>query len=447
MYNEYRYLGATEAGKPVSGVIVAQSSAKAKRIIAQIAQKNSFRLQRIIPKKPFLYQVKLPNGKKVKGRQDAFTKEELSFALQKMGYADIKVQPVLLDFKVRPGAMAILMFVNLSAFMLREKMPYDKILSILGEEEDNRVLRETIKKIQGELKRGKEGREVFSHYADVFGKFPAYMLGLATSSGNMAEVYESTVKFMERDADYRKSLKQAILTPAFTVLALLAAVLYYVLDIFPSTAKLFVKFGMDVPPLTKGTLWLSDYLLANWWWIITALIVPVIITLLWWRTSPGRVQRDKMLIRLPIIGPLMHKSSIEIFFRVFGTIYSGSENNVETIRASAEACRNAYIEKGVKEIAIPLMLKEGMGLVPALTTANVFNKSTLSRLRTGSETGNVLIAAQQISNFYEKETKYKMTMLIESIQTFIGIFIGLVVTLLTIVSAEIAMVSPKTPGM
>jgi len=68
-------------------------------------------------------------------------------------------------------------------------MTYDKILRMLADEETNPTLKATLKKIESELKKGKEGTEVFNRYADVFGKFPAYMLGLATKSGNMAEVY------------------------------------------------------------------------------------------------------------------------------------------------------------------------------------------------------------------------------------------------------------------
>ena len=143
----------------------------------------------------------------------------------------------------------------------------------------------------------------------------------------------------------------------------------------------------------------------------------------------------------------MHKSSIEIFFRVFSAIYSGAANNIETITISAEACRNKYIEQGIKETAIPLMLKEGESLVPALTKAKVFNKGSLSRLKAGAETGNVLQSAKTIAAFYEKETSYKMENIIQSIQTIIGAFIAIVITLLTIVSSEIAMVQPPAPGM
>jgi len=389
----------------------------------------------------------MSNKKKVKGRQSAFSADEIKLALQKLGYQKIKVEPIMLDFKKKPPFEAILMFINLSAFMLKEKMTYDKILEMLADEESNPVLKDTLKNIQNELKKGREGEEVFKQYEHVFGKFPAYMLGLATKSGNMAEVYEATAKFMERDMEYRKSLKQAIMSPAFTVFAMVLAVLYYLITIFPTTAKMFIRFGLDVPPMTRGTLIFSDFMAVHWWWIMLIIFVPPIIVYFYFRSDVGQVARDKMLINLPVLGPLMHKSSIEIFFRVFAAIYSGAENNIETLRASAEACRNKYMEKGVKEIAIPMMLKEGAALVPALQASGVFNRTTLNRLRSGTETGNVVSSAEQIAKFYEQETTYKMQSLIMSIQSLIGAFIGIVITALTVVSSEVAMISPKTPGM
>jgi type IV pilus assembly protein PilC len=272
------------------------------------------------------------------------------------------------------------------------------------------------------------------------------MLGLATKSGNMAEVYEATAKFMQRNAEYRKSLRQATMSPALTVLFTILAVVYYVVSIFPATAEMFVKFGMEIPPMTAATLKLSHFLGANWIWMLLVIATPIVGLYLWWRTPNGRVWRDKMLIRLPVIGPLLHKSSIEIFFRVFAAVYSGAESNIETLKVAAEACNNAYIEKNIKEITIPKMLK-GMALVPALEEAKVFNEATLSRLRSGAEVGNVLQSANMITTFYEKETTYKMQNLINSIQGFIGMFIALVIVLLTLVSAEIAFVSPSTPGI
>ncbi len=447
MLKEYRYSAVSKNGKIVQGVVLAHNFGTAKKLVNGITLKYQLRLNNILPKKTFIYRVKVPGKGVLKGKQQAYTKHELAVALENIGYKNAKIEPVLLDIRLKPPFSSVLMFVNLATFLLREKMSFDKILRMLADDEANPTLRETLKSIEGDLKKGKEGTEVFNRYADVFGRFPAYMLGLATRSGNMAMVYEATAKFMERDMEYRKKLRQALIVPAFTVLLMMAAVLYYVVDIFPATARLFLKFDIPVPPLTAGTLRLSDFLADSWFIIFLCFLIPFIIIAFWWRTHKGRIWRDKFLMGLPIMGELLHKSSIEIFFRVFSAIYSGAENNIETIQASAEACRNAYIERGVKTITIPLMLKEGMPLVPALQQAKVFNRTTLNRLRTGTESGNVLQAAHQIATFYEKETTYKMGNLIESIQVFIGLFIGIVITMLTIVSSEIAMVSPPAPGI
>ena len=447
MQYEYRYQGVTFQGKRVQGIVLASNMSKAKKVIDIFANKHRIRIDKILKRSLYLYKLKLPNGKKVKGRQYAFTKDEVRRALIIMGYEDAKIEKGIIDIKMKPPYANILMFVNLSAFLLKEKMTYDKILRMLADEETNLTLKESLKKIESELKKGKEGTAVFARQADVFGKFPAYMLGLATKSGNMAEVYEATAKFMEREMEYKKSIRQAMLVPAITVLILIGAVMYYVIKVFPDTAKMFLRFNIPVPPMTGATLAMSNYLAVNWWWIVFIIVAPIIAAGLWWRTPKGMVWRDRNIIKLPVIGHLIHKSSIEIFFRVFSAIYAGAENNIETLTASAEACRNKYMEKGVKEIAIPLMLKEGQSLVPALDEADVFNQSTLSRLKTGTESGNILQSAQQIATFYEKETTYKMENIIQSIQVFIGLFIAIVITLLTIVSSEVAMISPTTPGL
>jgi len=181
--------------------------------------------------------------------------------------------------------------------------------------------------------------------------------------------------------------------------------------------------------------------------VILVIFLPIIGVYIWWQTPQGKIQRDNLLIKLPIMGPIFHKSSIEIFFRVFAISYASSNDNIETLREAASACRNVYIEKGVKDIAIPLMLKEGMELVPALQKAHVFNRATLSRLKSGAEAGDMLSMARQIYKFYEKEITYKMQTIIQSIQLYIGVFIFIILILLTFVSAEIALVSPPTPGM
>ena len=178
--------------------------------------------------------------------------------------------------------------------------------------------------------------------------------------------------------------------------------------------------------------------------LLLAVAIPVFIIWRWWKTPKGKIWKDQRIVKLPLVGHLIHKSSIEIYFRVFGTIYGGAGDNIETIRTAVEACRNAWMEDRIKRITIPSMLKDGVGFVEAMTAAEVFTRTTLTRLRTGQETGTLLQSAQQIATFYEAETTYKMNNLVEYIQTIVGLVVAIAITFLTVVSAEIATISPPT---
>lgn len=444
MTKEYRFKGVNPEGKLVQGTFMADSPKAAKAQLAQLSLRYKLRIQSFEKKRDWLYKVQLPGKKKFDGRQSAYTKEEVANALRKMGYTKFSVSPVLFDLPSKPSLPDIMMFIKLSSTMLRDKMSFGKILEMLAEEQPNRGFREALQQIESQLKAGAEGREVFNRYQHVFGKFPSYMLGLATRSGNMAEVFDATAKFIERDMEIQKNIKKAVISPMFALLATFGATIYYIVDIFPSTAELFLKYDMPLPNLTKKTLAASDWLGAYWWLILLFVAVPAIVLWRWWSTPGGKIWKDKHLVKLPLVGHLIHKSSIEIYFRVFGTIYGGAGDNIETIKTSAEACRNAWMEDRIKKTTIPLMLKDGLGFVEAMTAAEVFTRTTLTRLKTGQETGNLLQSAQQIATFYEAETTYKMNNLIEYIQTLVGLVIAIAITFLTVVSAEIATISPPT---
>lgn len=444
MILEYRFKGMNSQGKLVQGNFSVRNKAEAKSYVARLTQSHNIKIVSLEKKRDFLYTVKTKGDKSTKGRQSAFSKAELENALRKMGYTDFKVNPVLFDIPVKPSGEDVMMFIKLSTTMLKDKMSFGRILSMLAEEQNNRAMREALVQIENQLKAGAEGKDVFMSYENVFGRFPAFMLGLATKSGNMAEVFEATSKFIERDMEIKKNIKKALISPMFAVLATLGAVVYYIVKIFPATAELFLSYDMDLPPLTAATLDLSHWLEGVWWILLLMVIVPIVVIWRWWSTPRGRIWRDKHMIKLPMIGHLIHKSSIEIYFRVFATIYAGAGDNIETIRTAAEACRNAWMEERIKTVTIPMMLRDGVAFVPAMEAAGIFTKTAMTRLKTGQETGNILQSAQQISTYYEAETTYKMNAMIEYIQTIVALFISLAITFLTVVSSEIATISPPT---
>jgi type IV pilus assembly protein PilC len=442
---EFRIEGVTSAGKPVQGILEADSPRSAKQKAQLMAQQRKFKLLHVVSRSTWVYKVQRGTEKPIIGEQKAFTRGEVQEALQKMGYRVIRIQKRLLDLKSKPPATDIVTFVRVSADLIRQKLPFNEIMQLLVNDIENRTLRDALKDINTELKQGKDSERAFIKHEAVLGKFTAHMLGLASKSGNMAEIYDSTAKFLERNAEFKKNLKSALIMPMVTLVVLFGAVIYYVGYIFPATAGLFRKFNIELPPMTRATLALSDFIIGNIWFILIGSIIPLVLAVRFFTTEKGRFILDQYVWKVPAMGQLLHKMSIEIFCRVFYALYSGSGENIEVIRMAAEACGNKYMEHQIKTIALPMMVQRGAGITEAFEATGVFTKTAISRFHSGAETGTVKHTAFQLAEYYEKETSYKMKNAIDYIQVMISMVIMIVLTALTIVSSETATIRPKNP--
>jgi len=442
---EYRFQGTSLNGKIVQGILNATSRRTALKQFKELSRSRRVQLKTLQKKHTYLYKAQRGNEKPISGEQQAFCEKEVEGALRKLNYRPIRVEKKLLNFQFRPPAKDIMLFTRICSDLLRERLPYDDILNLLADDTDNKTLAKAIREIQQDLKDGKDGKQVFGKQASVLGRFTAYMLGVASTSGNMAEVYESTAKFLERDEEFKKNLKNALLMPMVIMLVLLGAIIFYVGYIFPATAEMFVKFGMELPTMTRATLTLSEFTQQNALWLVPTLLAPLVFGLAFIQTTKGRYTLDRFIIKLPVIGSLFHKTSIEIFARTFYALYSGSGENIAVIRVAAEACRNTYMERQIKEIAIPFMLKDGHGFVEALERTEVFTTTAISRLRSGQESGSIRNAALQLADYYERETSYKMKNVVETINVAISMLIMVVMIGLSLVSSETATLKPKNP--
>ena len=260
---EVKFTAEKPDGQPISGSISAASYGEGKKKIQRFAEKNQFKVKAIERKVTYLYKAREGNDKPIRGEQKAYSKKEVEDALSRLGYKIVSINRKLLDFQRKPPMAEIVTFVKISAELLEQKLAYGEILSLLINDTQNKTLKDTLKEINNELKKGADSEATFLKYQHIFGKFTAYMLGLASKSGNMSEIYKATAKFLERRQEFKKSLRSALITPAVTIFVLFLAVIFYVGYIFPETAKLFVKFGIELPPMTAFTLDMSDFLVGN----------------------------------------------------------------------------------------------------------------------------------------------------------------------------------------
>ena len=441
---EYRFNGLGANAQPVQGTVFAPSRRGARKKVAELADKHGFRANDVQERNLYQYRVRHPNGTVVRGEQKAFSADEISTALSKMGLEVLKVHKKLLAIQRKPPRQDIIMFVRLSANLLKEKLPFDEVLNLLVGDVSSNSLKQVIRDLNADLKSGMEAQQAFMKHQHMIGKFTAYMLGIASRSGNMSEIYQSTARFLERQNEFKKSVRSAMITPTITVAVLIAAFVWYVWYIFPQTAGLFEGFNIPLPPMTAKTLAFSHWLDNNYGWVFLFSTASIVGFIAFAKSQRGTFLLHKHMIRIPVIGSLLHKLNIEIFCRVFAVLYSGSGDNINVIKIAAEASGNTYMEHQVKTITVPMMVAQGAELVRSMEASGVFTSMALARFRSGAETGNVRMSALQMADYYEAETTLKLREAVEGIQTVVAIIITVAICFLTIISSEIALIQPSS---
>ena len=176
---ELRFTAEKLNGQTLTGSLSADSFPEGKKKIASLAKKNQLKIKSIEKKSVFLYRVRRGKEKPFRGEQKAFTKKEIVDALSRLDYEILSVNKKLINFQSKPPTADIVTFVKISAELLEQKLSYGEILTLLINDTSNKTLKETLKEINNDLKKGADSEATFMKYQSVFGKFTAYMLGLA----------------------------------------------------------------------------------------------------------------------------------------------------------------------------------------------------------------------------------------------------------------------------
>ena len=179
---EYKFTAQKMNGQTISGTLTAESSIECKKKIQRLAEKNQLKILASEKKSTFLYKAQKGTDKPIRGEQKAFNKKEVEDALARLGYKPLSVNKKLIDFQAKPPVADIVTFVKISAELLEQKLAYGEILTLLINDTQNLALKNTLKEINNELKKGADSQATFLKYQDIFGKLSLiHILTLPTS--------------------------------------------------------------------------------------------------------------------------------------------------------------------------------------------------------------------------------------------------------------------------
>lgn len=433
--SEYRIQAIDQSGRAIQRYITAMSTAAARKRAKSLAKNYGWKKITVEKKKSYSYRV-LRGSTQIEGVQSAYSKEEVVTALGKLGFT-VKSVNRFYDIRFAASSDEVVTFIGTSAKLLEQKLPYNEILQIMAGHVRDKNLRSALKAIIRDLKDGVDSRDAFLRQGKVIGHDTALMLGIASKSGDMKAIFESVAHFVERQADFKKGLLSSMILPAVTTLALIGALVFYVMYLLPQMVEMLKPLMGEMPPLTAFSMEVSAILRDNILLLCLAVAAGLGAFYYYISTANGRIWFHKWIIKVPYIGRILRNTSSELFCRVLGILYTSGEN-IDAIEHAGEASRNRFLEKQIKTVAIPTMLKYGTEFAKAIEMTGFFPEMVLSRFRTAAETGSVKATAVQLADYYEMENRYAMKSLVNVIEVGVSIVIMISMVFLTLLSSETA---------
>lgn len=386
----------------------------------------------------FVAQVKDSQGKTIKKKVEAMSPEQARTMLKQQYPAIGTIKPaggeINLEFlenflnKVTVKDKAV--FSRQFSVMINAGVAIVRCLSVLGEQCPNPKLKKALVGISGEVQQGTNLSEAMGKFPECFDDLYVSMVEAGETGGVLDEVLNRLSQLLEDMARLQNQIKSAMAYPVAVGLLAVGAFLGMTIFLIPVFANIFKSIGAELPALTQFMLNLSDFLRSPLAVLPIFVIAGVVFAYQkYYATYMGRRQVDKMMLKLPLFGPLNEKTAVARFCRVFGTL---TRSGVPIIQALQIVC-NTIPNKIISDAIAGAMeeIQSGGMMSLALQRAKVFPSLAIQMISIGEETGELDSMMMKVADFYEDEVEQTVKALTSIIEPAMMVLIaGMVGTIL-----------------
>ncbi len=317
-------------------------------------------------------------------------------------------------------------FTQQIAAMLEAGLPLVGALEALEEQSDNPVFQIIIRNVKNEVSAGRSFSDSCRDYPRAFPNLFVSMVEAGEASGSLAEILDKTSTYFEETVKLMKQVKGALVYPS--VVIGLAIILVNVLLIFviPVFSEMFTGFGAELPKPTQLLIGFSDFLKTYIIFLIMGLVGIFTLVKRFCATPKGRVIKDNVIIKLPVIGELTRKVNLSRFCRTYAILMRSGVPILKTLDIVASASGNTYVERACKNISKHI---SAGGQVSEIVADDPYFPPMVKHMsRAGEQTGNVDGMLLKVADFYDAEVETlvaALTSLMEPLLiTFLGVVIG-----------------------
>ena len=383
--------------------------------------------RRLNPMVEFVWQGRDKRGVVMKGEQLAKNANLLRAELRKQGITPTAVKP-----KAKPlfggsakkiSARDIAMFSRQLATMMKSGVPIVMALEIIAGGQKNPTMKKMVNNLKSDIEGGASIYEALSQYPVQFDELYRNLVRAGETSGVLETVLETIATYKENMESVKGKIKKALFYPASIIavaILVCGVLLTYVVPVFKET---FSSFGADLPAFTALVFGLSDYL-VKWWWLFAILTaIGVGVFLFFYKRSPAlKHTMDRLMLKIPVIGKVLHDSSIARFARTLAVTFKAGVPLVEAMDNVAGATGNTVYERAVRKMKDDVAV--GYPVNVAMKQVNLFPHMVVQMTAIGEEAGALDTMLMKVAEFYEEEVNNAVDAISSLIEPFVMVIIG-----------------------
>ncbi len=296
-------------------------------------------------------------------------------------------------------------FARQLAVLINAGVALVKGIGVLTEQCENPKMKKALKGVSSDVEEGVALAEAMRKHPDVFDNLFVAMVQAGEIGGVLDEVLNRVAKLLEDSARLQNHIKSASAYPK--AVGTIAILVFFGMTTFllPVFAKIFVELGTPLPGLTIFMLACSEFFRTPW--KLGSLIISIFVVVTgfkaYYKTPPGKLQIDGLMLKLPLIGDLAKKTAVARFCRTFGMLTRSGVPMLTSLEIVKETAGNQVIANAVQKAKDEI--QQGGMISVALQEANVFPVMAISMMSIGEEAGNIDAMLMKIADFYEDEVE------------------------------------------
>ncbi len=377
----------------------------------------------------FEYTARSSTGQIQKGQLEAQSTEEVSAHVRKnrMILVSVRQAPKAIKLGMGPRIKTrdIVIFTRQFATMINAGLPLVQSLTILAQQSENKALQEVTRAVVYDVEAGNTLADAFAKHPKAFSDLYVNMVAAGEAGGILDTILLRLAVFLEKNDALVRKVKGAMIYPGVILSVAGIAISVLLVFVIPTFQEMFASVNMELPLPTRIVIGLSDGLISYWWVILAAIGVGIFGIRKYYGTPVGRKNLDSMLLRAPVLGDILRKSSVSRFTRTLGTLISSGVSILDGLEITAKTSGNRVVHDAVMESR--QSIAGGETIAAPLERSKVFPPMVISMIAVGEQTGGLDEMLAKIADFYDEEVDVAVSALLSLMEPVMIVVLGVIV--------------------